>query len=118
MREIKASGKTVIVDDEGFLMDQDKWDRDVARAIAKQLDIPNLDEEQISIIEFLREYYQKFNAFPILNYVCKHTRQPHECVNNKFVDPMKAWKIAGLPKLDGIHFVSFDGENYRLEECC
>ena len=31
---------------------------------------------------------------------------------------MKAWKIAGLPKLDGIHFVSFDGKNYRLEECC
>ncbi len=118
MREIDASGKKVIVDDEGFLMDQDTWNRDVARAIAKQLDIPNLDDEQISIIEFLREYYHKFSAFPILNYVCKHTKQPNQCVNNKFVDPMKAWKIAGLPKLDGIHFVSFDGENYRLEECC
>ena len=118
MREINASGKTIILDDEGFLMDEDKWDRDVAKAIATHLDLPHLDEEQISIIEFLREYYRKFNAFPILNYVCKYTRQPHGCVNNKFVDPMKAWKIAGLPKLDGIHFVSFDGKNYRLEECC
>ena len=118
MREITAAGKAVILDDEGFLIDQEQWNHDVAREIAKQLDIPNLDEEQISIIEFLRDYYRKFNAFPILNYVCKHIEQPRQCPNDKFVDPMKAWKIAGLPKLDGIHFVTFDGEHYRLEECC
>ena len=69
MREISASGKTVILDEEGFLMDQDNWNHNIAREIAKQLDIPNLDDEQMSIIEFLREYYQKFNAFPILNHV-------------------------------------------------
>jgi hypothetical protein len=31
---------------------------------------------------------------------------------------MKAWKIAGLPKLDLVHFVSVDGKHYMLEECC
>jgi tRNA 2-thiouridine synthesizing protein E len=118
MREIDVRGKKVILDNESFLVDQESWNHDVAREIAKQLDIPHLDDEQLSIIEFLREYYQKFNAFPILSYVCKHVEQSRECVNDKFVNPMKAWKIAGLPKMDGIHFVSFDGENYRLEECC
>lgn len=41
-----------------------------------------------------------------------------ECLNNEFVNPMIAWKIAGLPKLDGIHFVAVDGKHYKMEECC
>lgn len=119
MREIKtSSGKTIVLDEEGYLMDQDKWDHEVAQEIAKQLDLPQLDQEQLEIIEFLRNYYQKYHAFPILNYVCKHVGHPRDCLNNEFVNPMAAWKIAGLPKLDGIHFVSFDGKNYKLEECC
>jgi len=118
MKKISVAEKIITLDDEGFLQDQEEWDHDVARAIANQLDIPDLDVEQIEIIDFMRDYYKKFEAFPILSYVCKHVGQPKECINSEFVDPMKAWKIAGLPKLDGIHFVSFDGKNFRLEECC
>ncbi len=51
----------------------------------------------MEIIEFLRKYYRKFNAFPIVNYVCKHVGQNQECRNNEFVNPMIAWKAAGLP---------------------
>lgn len=118
MREIQQAGSNIVLDEEGFLMDTDKWNLDVAREIAKQLNIPNLDDEQVEIIEFMRNYYLKYKAFPILSYVCKHTDMPRTCVNDEFVNPMTAWKIAGLPKLDGIHFVSFDGKNYKLEECC
>ena len=61
-----------------------------------------------------------------LNYVCKHIHQPNkhihqpnECVNEQFVNPEKAWKIAGLPPLDGVHFISLDGgKHYLLQECC
>ncbi|MEE4166011.1 MAG: TusE/DsrC/DsvC family sulfur relay protein [Desulfocapsaceae bacterium] len=118
MREISVSGKKAVLDEDGFLCNPDDWNQDVAKEIAKQLSIPNLSEEQLEIIDFLRQYYYKFNAFPILNYVCKHVGQPRKCLNDEFVDPMKAWKIAGLPKLEGIHFVSVDGKNFRLEECC
>ncbi|MCB2217714.1 TusE/DsrC/DsvC family sulfur relay protein [Desulfofustis glycolicus] len=118
MKELSVNDKIVTVDDEGFLVNRDDWDEDVARAIAKHLDIPDLDEEQVEIISFMRSYYNKFHAFPILRNVCKQVKQTGACVNNEFVDPMKAWKIAGLPKLDGIHFVTVDGVNYLLEECC
>jgi TusE/DsrC/DsvC family sulfur relay protein len=118
MSDIKVAGKNVKLDDEGFLINQDDWNHDVARGIAKKAGIDKLDDDQLEIIEFLREYYKKFNAFPILNYVCKHVKQPKECLNNEFVNPMNAWKIAGLPKLDGIHFVAVDGKNYKMEECC
>lgn len=52
MRELKANGKTFILDDEGFLADPERWDHDVAREIAKQLEIPNLTDEQLDIVDF------------------------------------------------------------------
>lgn len=116
MNEITVSGKKIVLDDEGFLVNQDDWNFEVAREIAKQMGINTLDDEQLEIIAFLRNYYNKFNAFPILNYVCKYIEQPKQCINNEFVDPMKAWKIAGLPKLSGVHFITVDGKNYLMED--
>jgi tRNA 2-thiouridine synthesizing protein E len=39
-------------------------------------------------------------------------------VNEEFINPMKAWKIAGLPKLDLVEFVAVDGKHYMMQECC
>ena len=118
MSNIIVADKNIKMDEEGFLVNLEDWNHDVAKAIAKRLGMEELDGEQLEIIKFLRNYYQKFDAFPILNYVCKHVGQPKKCLNNEFVNPMNAWKIAGLPKLDGIHFVAVDGKNFKLEECC
>ncbi|MDW7772165.1 MAG: TusE/DsrC/DsvC family sulfur relay protein [Desulfobulbaceae bacterium] len=116
MSEITVGGKKVALDDDGFLVNQDDWNHDVARELARQAGIDNLDEEQMEIIEFMRKYYNKFNAFPILNAVCKRIGQPKQCVNDEFINPMKAWKIAGLPRMDGVHFVTVDGKNYLMED--
>jgi tRNA 2-thiouridine synthesizing protein E len=118
MANFTVAGKNIDLDDEGFLLNHEDWNSDVAREIAKNSSLEKLDDEQMEIIQFLRKYYLKFHAFPILNYVCKHVGQKKECLNKEFVNPMLAWKIAGLPKLDGIHFVAVDGKNYRMEECC
>jgi tRNA 2-thiouridine synthesizing protein E len=116
MSEINVAGKTVQLDNEGFLVNQEDWNHDVAQQIAKNEEIDTLDEEQLEIIEFLRNYYNKYHAFPILNYVCKHIGQKRECLNREFVNPMKAWKIAGLPPLDDVHFITFDGVHYQIED--
>lgn len=118
MNKLECGGKTVALDDQGFLVNKDEWDEDVAIAIARREGLGSLDKEKLEIIEFMRNYYQKYNAFPILSSVCKTIGEPRNCVNEEFVDPLKAWKIAGLPKLDGIHFVTMDGKKYILEECC
>ncbi|MBM9514038.1 TusE/DsrC/DsvC family sulfur relay protein [Desulfogranum marinum] len=118
MPELTVAGKTIVLDEEDFLVNQDDWNHDVARAIARRLGIDELSTEQIEIIEFIRKYYRQYEAFPMLNYVCKHVDQPKQCMNNEFINPMKAWKIAGLPKLDGIHFVNVDGKHYQMETCC
>lgn len=116
MLDFTVNGKKVALDEEGFLVDQADWNHDVAREIARMEGIATLDDEQLEIIEFMRNYYTKYNAFPILNYVCKHVDQPKKCVNDEFINPMKAWKIAGLPKMSGVHFVTVDGKNYLMED--
>lgn len=118
MTELELAGKNIKLDDEGFLVNQDDWDKDIAAALAKREGVGTLDEEQFEIIDFMRQYYKKNHAFPILNYVCRNIHEPRNCVNEEFINPMKAWKIAGLPKLDLVHFVSVNGKHYMMEECC
>jgi len=108
MPEIEYAGQKVKIDDEGFLLNTEDWNETVARALAQREGIEELDEHQVEIIKFMREYYKKFNAFPLLKWVCKDLHQPKDCVNEEFINPMKAWKIAGLPKPDQIGFVSVD----------
>jgi len=52
----------------------------------------------LDILTFMREYYKKYNSFPVLGAVCKNVHQPGKCVYEQFPDPIKASKIAGLPK--------------------
>jgi len=72
MEWIKSVGKKIKVDDEGFLGEITDWDEQVAKKLASR-----------EGIKFLRAYHAKFNAFPILNYVCKNIHQPKECVNER-----------------------------------
>lgn len=119
MPTIECGGKHITIDDKGFLGNLSDWTEDVAQCIAQREGLDALTPEQMTIIKFLREYYKTFASFPILNYVCKNIHQPRECVNEQFVNPEKAWKIAGLPRQDGVHFVSQDGgKHYLMEECC
>ena len=118
MSGIECDGKTIELDEDGFLANLEDWDEDVAQALATREGVETLTLEQMEIISFMRQYYLKYKVFPILAQLCKIVHQPGKCVNEQFINPEKAWKIAGLPKLSGIHFVTFDGKNYKLEECC
>lgn len=118
MKKLDVSGKKVDVDDDGFLARIDDWNEIVAKALAENEGVENINKEQLEIIRFMRDYYIKFHAFPILNYVCKNLHKSRGCVSEQFIDPMKSWKIAGLPKMDNIHFVAVDGKHFIMEECC
>jgi tRNA 2-thiouridine synthesizing protein E len=116
---IELKGKKIQVDENGYLANQDEWNEEVALALASQEGFDSLSAEQMEIIRFMREYYLKYKAFPILNNVCRITHQPKLCVNEQFINPEKAWKIAGLPKQEGVHFVSLDGgRHYIMEAYC
>lgn len=103
MPVLEVGGKKIEFDDEGYLSKFDDWNEKVACAIADREGVSKtcpLTQEKMEIIKFMREYYKKFNAFPIPRAVCKNVHQPKQCTYEKFPDPIIAWKIAGLPNLE------------------
>jgi tRNA 2-thiouridine synthesizing protein E len=118
MSTLEWKGKKILVDENGFLAHQEDWNEEVAMALAVHEGLSGLSREQMDIIRFMREYFLKYKVFPILNNVCRIAHQHKECVNEQFVNPEKAWKIAGLPKQDGVHFVTLDGNKYFMEPYC
>lgn len=118
MQTLTVGGKDIGIDENGYLLDQEDWNEVVARALAFREGFDTLSMEQLDIIRFMREYFLKYKVFPILNNVCRIAHQPKECVNEQFMNPEKAWKIAGLPKQEGVHFVTLDGKHYFMEPFC
>jgi len=113
MSTIKSGYTKIIIDEEGFLEQNSIWDEDIAKIIAEHEGIRYLNSDKLKIINFMRQYYKKHHNFPILRKVCRaigaHSR---DCIAREFVDPMKAWKIAGLPKPQNIFFTSFDKKKF------
>jgi TusE/DsrC/DsvC family sulfur relay protein len=98
MSQQKYADLKIKVDDEGFLENPDDWNEKVACALAEKEGVEELTKDRMEIIKFLRGHYRKYNFFPILRSVCKNVHQPRECVREQFMDPLTAWKVAGLPK--------------------
>jgi len=97
LRVIVHQDITITVDDDGFLVNLEDWSEAVGRVLAAQEGIGDLSEDKLDVLKFMREYYQKHHFFPIVRFVCKNVHQPSNCVTEQFMDPVKAWKIAGLP---------------------
>jgi tRNA 2-thiouridine synthesizing protein E len=101
MPTIDVEGKNIEITDDGFLVSYDDWSEQVACAIADREGVSKtcpLTTEKMEMIKFMRDYYKKFEAFPVPRYICKHVHQPQKCTYEEFYDPMTAYKIAGLPK--------------------
>lgn len=100
MTVIEYSGRKIELDDEGYLVNSGDWNRTVACALAEREGIEELTDEKLDILEFIREYYMKYNFFPVMNAICKNVHQKKNCVSEQFMNPLRAWKMAGLPKPD------------------
>ena len=56
---IEVNGKSLEVDEEGYLSNLNDWEKDVAEIMAKEDGI-DLGEDHWEIINFLREYYEEY----------------------------------------------------------
>ncbi len=100
MTVIEYEDNKVELDDMGYLVNFEEWDRNVACSLAEREGIDELTGEKLDILEFIREYYKKYNFFPIMNAICKNVHQEKNCVSEQFLSPLRAWKMAGLPNPD------------------
>jgi len=97
MPVIEYSGIKINLDDHGYLVNYEDWNEKVACALAEKEGVEELTKDRMDILKFMRAYYREHKFFPILRYVCKNVDQPRDCVTDKFIEPIIAWKIAGLP---------------------
>jgi TusE/DsrC/DsvC family sulfur relay protein len=101
MERLDIQGKSILLDDEGYMVNSEDWNEQVACAIADREGISTkcpLTPEKMGILKFMRHYYDQFNAVPIPRAVCKNIHQQKDCAYEEFPDPAIAWKIAGLPQ--------------------
>jgi len=100
MTVLEYGSITVDLDDEGYLVDPGTWSERIACAIAEREGVEELTDDRMDLIRFMRKYYEDHNAFPLMRGVCRNVSRSKNCFRESFLDPLKAWKIAGLPKPD------------------
>jgi len=104
MASVEVDGKTVSLNEEGFLEHPEEWDKLIAAALGRQEEgIEELDAEHWAVIDYIRDFYLKNNLAPMVRKICQATGFTLKHIYELFPSgPAKgACKLAGLPKPDG-----------------
>ena len=91
------------VDAEGFLVDPNEWDEELAARIARDNGIPELTERHWLVVRFMRERYLATGTAPTIRSLGKESGVPVKELYALFPKgPAKlAAKIGGIPKPHG-----------------
>jgi tRNA 2-thiouridine synthesizing protein E len=94
---------TLLVDEDGFMQEPEKWNEEVALALASTEGVQILTDEHWKLVNYLRNYYNQFGVAPMIRKLCKETGYDLKKVYVLFPSgPAKgACKVAGLPKPTG-----------------
>jgi tRNA 2-thiouridine synthesizing protein E len=84
-------------DEDGYLLDPELWDQDMAKAIALQEGVGALGERHWRVIDHIRDRYFTLGGVPNLRRVCRATSLSKLEVYDLFGSCLAIWRIAGLP---------------------
>lgn len=84
-------------DENGFLVDPQTWDEQLAEWLARVDGIGPLSEQHWRIIWHLREHYERFGSFPVARLVCRANHLERHSIQTLFSGCREAWRISGLP---------------------
>ena len=103
MANIEVNGQTVELDEDGFLVKLDQWNEDVARYLAKEEGVDELNEDHWKIINYLKGYFAEYGIAPMVRKITKESGYSLKEIYDLFPSgPAKgACKVAGLPKPTG-----------------
>jgi len=100
-KEHKMPAPMPETDAEGFLVDSEKWSREIAEVLA-QNDVPQgLTEEHWTVVAFMREFYQTFGTVPPVRILSRRTNLSLRHIKQLFPSGLTkgACKIAGIPRV-------------------
>ncbi|MCD6396493.1 MAG: TusE/DsrC/DsvC family sulfur relay protein [Spirochaetaceae bacterium] len=100
MGEKEIAGKTVQVNEEGYMTNPDEWNREIAAAIAVEEEIGELSDGHWKVIDYLQKEFKENGALPSLRRVTKSGGISTKELYALFPGgPLKkSSKIAGLKK--------------------
>ncbi len=92
---------TAYLDEYGYLLPTEKWDRGVGKIIACEIMQVSLTEDHWRIVEYLRQYYLKFGIVPPVKKLCRDTGFSLRQIYNLFPPGIArgACRIAGIPSI-------------------
>ncbi len=88
---------THLFDEDGFLIEPEVWNEQIARVVARMDGIEELTQTHWLIIQTLREHYRNFGTPPMFHHVSIVNHLDRHCVEQLFHSHREAWRIAGLP---------------------
>ena len=99
MSILEINGTIIELDADGHMADPAAWNQDIARDLAKEIDI-ELTDDHWKVINFLRKVYNETGSHPTLRKIGKQSGVDMKGLYTLFPDgPVKkSSKIAGLPK--------------------
>ena len=90
-------------DGDGFLTDSTIWTEEVAKMIAKEDGIDEMNEKQWAIVKIIRANWEEKGMAPMVRTICQETKiRLREFYELFPLGPARgACRVAGLPKPDG-----------------
>jgi len=103
MTAVTIAGSHVEVDPEGFLVDAEQWNEQIAAEIARANGIEQLTERHWQVVNFMRKTYLERGSAPSIRSLGKTSGVPIKELYELFPKgPAKlAAKIGGIPKPRG-----------------
>ena len=103
MTAVTLAGSTVEVDAEGFLLDAEQWNEQIAQEIARANGIEELGDRHWQVINFMRKTYLETGSAPSIRSLGKTSGVSIKELYELFPKgPAKlAAKIGGIPKPRG-----------------
>ena len=89
------------IDEEGFLINGEKWSQDIAKILA-EADVPKgLTPDHWVIVDFMREYYLTLGTVPPVRMLARRTGYTLRQIKELFPSGLTkgACKIAGIPRI-------------------
>lgn len=103
MATIEIEGRAFDVDGDGFLLNPEIWNDDVATLFARYDGIYEMNENHWAVVRIIRRNFEEKGMAPMVRVICKETGLKLKEIYELFpLGPARgACRIAGLPKPDG-----------------
>ncbi|MBA7514494.1 Sulfite reductase, dissimilatory-type subunit gamma [subsurface metagenome] len=103
MPKALLGGMELEIDEDGFIQEPERWNKEVADDVAKTENAYPMGDDHWKVVDYLRNYYLEYEIAPPIRMLTKQTGFDLKYIYQLFPGgPAKgACKVAGLPKPTG-----------------